>query len=176
VYNGIYLKFGGVINLTTSSLAISPSAPGPGSIFSISFILTNQGTTSASAVTATVLPEKGFTAFGTNPTFIGNIGVSSQSPVTVSVTASNTLKAGSYTIPIRLNYYDSLHDNVSTSMNVTVRLGAAAAFNMTAIRAARGGSGSGGLIVIVLVVIIIVLAVLYWMERKKHHGKQADKQ
>jgi hypothetical protein len=155
----------GLINMTYSSVAISPSTPSAGSVFSISFILTNVGTSSAAAVTATEMPPSGFSAFSSSSTFVGDIAADTQSPVTLTLTANSTIKPGSYTIPISLDYLNSLRQPVSKTIYVPVQIASASALNSTALHQNRG-SGAG-LFDLVLILVIIALVVLLYMERKK---------
>lgn len=159
----------GIINITPSSTTLSPSEPSSGSIFSISFVLTNIGTTKASAVTATLLPPQGFSPYGAPSTFVGDMAVDSQTPVTLTLSSTSGIKAGNYTIPVRMNYLDTLRRNLSTTIYVPVHIGGAFAFNSTstgsAVRVRRSGSG---LVVIVLALGVIAMSVLYLLERKRH--------
>lgn len=169
LYQNLEILSSGLIALSPSSFTISPTTPTPSSIFSISFILTDTGTAGASAMIATPIPPKGFSTFGSNSVFIGSITADSQTPVTLSLTASNSVKPGSYTIPIRLNYLNNLRQNLTLWANTTVFVGQST-FNATAGAARfRTNSGSGGgLLTILLIIIIIVLGYLYYTERKKH--------
>ncbi len=174
-YNGtslqqaaIYGQFlaSGVISMSPSSFTTSPAVPTPQSVFSISFILTNTGTSAASAVTVTPIPPAGFTSYGTNTVFVGSIGVDTQTPVTVSLIASNSVKSGSYSIPIKVSYMNGLRQSVTTWANTSVVLGEAQAINYTQIARARGGGG-GGLVILILIVLVIVLLVLLIRERRR---------
>jgi hypothetical protein len=158
----------GIVNLTPSGFTVSPSVPTPQSTFSISFILTDTGTTGASAMTITPLPPAGFTVYGANSVFVGDLAVDTQTPVTVSFFTGNNLKAGSYNIPIRVNYLNSLRQNITYWANTSVILGAST-FNSTAIQRFRSSSGGGssGLLIIILLVIIVVLGYFLYKERKR---------
>ena len=187
-YNGTYLGqisdtiemlSSGVISLTESSLAVSPTTITPGGIFSISFVLTNLGTTGASTVTVTAQQPAGFTPFGSNSVFVGALAASGQTPVTLTFTAANNTKSGTYQIPIEVNYLNGLRINESWQFNVSVpalsagasRFGSGGTFN-----GSRVGGGrelvSGGFqiyidLTIALAVSTIVLLVLYMRERRK---------
>ncbi len=170
----------GIINMSATGITLSPSVPTPGSIFSISFILTDLGTVGASAVTATVMPPAGLTVFGSNSVFIGNMQVDSQTPVTLTLSASS--KAGNYTVPIAITYLNNLRQQETVTINVPVEIGSALSANGTAsgggrvITTANGTTvyqkkSGGGLIILILLVIVIVLAVMLLRERKKHAKK-----
>jgi hypothetical protein len=111
----------GIINMSASGVTLSPGAPTPGSIFSISFVLTDLGTVGASAVTATVAPPPGLEVFGSNAVFIGNMQVDSQTPVTLTLSASS--KAGNYTVPIRISYLNNLRQEQNVTIRVPVGIG-----------------------------------------------------
>lgn len=165
----------GVIDISQSGMTVSPQVPTPGSIFSVSFVLTDVGTSGASAVTATSVPPSGISAFGTDSTFVGDMAVDSQTPVTLTLLASRTLKSGNYTVPIKINYLNSLRQNKSTTIYVPIQIGAA---NLTALGSgAPAGKGvvakrsGGGLLVLILLAVVIVLIFLLYRERKSHHKK-----
>ncbi len=177
--NTLDLLTAGTINLTTSSLTVSPSAPAPGSIFSISFVLTNTGTDSASALAATALAVKGFTTFGSSSVFVGDVGADSQTPITLTFVASNSIRSGNYTIPIRINYLNSFRDNISMTMNVSVGIVGGSSFTSsnsvirsgTSVSVYRTGGSIMLVVVIGLVVVVIVESVLIFKTRRRRHPK-----
>lgn len=159
----------GLVSLTPSSYATSPSTPTTPGVFSLSFILTDVGTSGASAVTVTPLPPPGITSYGSNTIFIGDVGVDTQTPVTLSLISSNSVKSGDYKLPIRINYINNLRQNVTAWANTSIFL-SQAAFNASQIRAIRTtGSGSGVaiLIIIILLMAVAALGYLLWKERKR---------
>ncbi len=161
----------GIINITPSSITLSPQTPTAGGIFSISFVLTDVGTATAAAVTATAVNTKGFSAYGSNSVFVGDMAVDSQTPVTLTLQTANSLKAGSYTIPVRINYLNNLRQNLSTTIDVPVTIGASAlTFNAIAsgFRTRTSSSSAGLLVTAVLFILVIVLLYLFLKERKKH--------
>lgn len=173
IYQNVEMLASGIINLTASSITISPSVPTPSSIFSVSFVLTNTGTSAASAVTATLLPTNGFTAFGSNPVFVGSVGTDSQTPVTLTLETGNKTRSGQYNIPIRINYLDTIRENENQTVMVPVVVGAAA-LNSSSLAARRAEYGGGGisLFTIFLIIVIAVLAFLLYKEKSK--GKQSQ--
>ncbi|MEM3839229.1 MAG: hypothetical protein QXF01_01480 [Candidatus Micrarchaeaceae archaeon] len=166
--NSTQLLTVGIINITSSGLTLSPPVPSPGSIFSISLVLTNTGTSAASAVAASAAQTQGFSSYGSNSVFVGSIGADSQVPVTLTLVASPSLRSGLYKVPIRINYLNSLRQNISEEIPVSVQLAAANAFNATYQNAQKYHASGGGFIVIILLVIIVVLLALYYRERKKN--------
>jgi hypothetical protein len=165
-YNPILLSTG-IINISSSSLTISPTNPTPGSIFSISFVLTDVGTSSASAVTAEALSPQGFSSYGSNSVFVGDMQTDTQTPVTITLSTQNTLKAGNYTIPVRISYLNSLRQNQSTLLEIPVTMSAAFAANgIGSGRTYHKSSGGGLLIIVIIIIVIIVAAFLYLRSRK----------
>ena len=98
----------GIINITPSSITLSPTTPTAGSIFSVSFILTDVGTAGASAVSVTPMPPNGITTYGSNSVFVGDMSVDTQTPVTVTLRAGASTTIHSYEIPVTVSYLDSL--------------------------------------------------------------------
>jgi hypothetical protein len=142
--------------------------PSPGAIFSISLVLTNTGTSPASAVTAAVVPVKGFVPYGGNSVFVGSIAADSQSPVTLTLTASRSVQNGIYQIPVQIDYLNSLRQNVSQEITVPVQMAAASINATTFIRSSSRLSTGGGLIALVMLIIIVILLILYYRERKRN--------
>ncbi|MDE1865867.1 MAG: hypothetical protein KGH94_04495 [Candidatus Micrarchaeota archaeon] len=168
----------GIINLTPSGITVSPTTPTPDSIFSISFVLTDLGTSSASAVTATVIPPPGLDVFGSNSVFVGSMQVDSQTPVTLTLSA--TSRTGNYTVPIRVTYLNNLRQEKNITIDVPVSVGGS--FLSSNSSSGRGNlvvtgpngtqvyrkSSGGGLIILILGVLVVVLAALYWRERGRN--------
>jgi hypothetical protein len=162
----------GIINITPSSITLSPSTPVPGSIFSISFVLIDVGTTKALAVTATAVTPKGFSSYGSDSVFVGDMQIDSQTPVTLTLTSEGTLKSGNYTIPVKLDYSNNLRENLSTTIYVPVKV-SASTFNALSGNGQRrftssGSSGSGTLITVVLALVAIAFLLLFLRERGHH--------
>ncbi len=172
VLNNRFFLSTGLIQLTPSSITVSPSGASPGSIFSMSFVLTDTGTAGASGMTATALPTKGFKTFSSNSVFVGSISADGQTSVTISQEVLNSTKPGVYTVPVRVNYLNNLRQNMSAIVNVTVPVGApflaSANGSGTIVRQSAGG---GGIIELLMVIVIIVLAVLLYRERRRRAAK-----
>ncbi len=164
VWDSIEILSSGIINVTASSFTISPAIPRSGSVFSISFVLTNIGTAPASAVTATAEPPYGFTSFGSNSVFVGDIAVDSQTPVTITLIASNGTVTGPYAIPIRISYLNNLRDNISQNISVPLEIFAAPANTG---QAQQGNGSSYSAAILILVLIIAVMGFLLYQDRMK---------
>jgi hypothetical protein len=195
IFENTFLLFGGIINMTPTSITTTPATITSGSTFSISFVLTNTGTSAASSVTATAIAPSGFTHYGTTPTFVGSVAADSQTPVTLSLITGTNVITGTYKIPIQITYQDELRNSLTSWVNVTVSVqgtGAAAAPGVVAgtisaasantTRAAayrREYSQSGGgpldwIIGAVAVVIVAVVAFLFLRKRNKRKQKQQE--
>ena len=172
-YNGtslrqLYQKFAflstGTILINYSSLSLSPSNPAPGSIFSISFILTNTGTTGATDTYVIASPPSGIKPFGSPSTFVGSLGEGTQTPVTISLQVSNNTKPGNYQVPIKVEYQNSLRNNLTTTFNVTVPVSNSAPVLLKTEASTHKGSGT---VLVGIVIIVIVGIAGYLMLRKR---------
>ena len=175
-YNPIVLS-SGIINITPSSIALSPQKPTAGGIFSISFVLTDIGTAGASTVTVAPLPTQGFESYGSNSTFVGDMQADVQTPVTLTLISNASLKAGNYVIPVRINYLNNLRQNLSTTLEVPVVIGGSAlSYNALSGAARQYGSrgGYGVLAIPILAVFAIAFLLLFLRERGLHKKLKAE--
>ncbi len=154
----------GLINFTASSISVSPQNPSEDSIFSVSFILTNTGTSTASAVTVTSFPGNQFTQFGSNSTFIGSIPPDSQTSATLSFFVKNYTEIGNYSIPIKIMYLNNLRQ--SLNMSIAVPITVVQQMNATAL-ASEHSSGSNIILLLILAFMIIVLVFIIKLEPAK---------
>jgi len=171
-----YLTSSGLINMVPSSITISPTNVTAGSIFSISFVITDIGTVGASAVTATTLVPKGFKPYGSNSTFIGDMQTDTQTSVTLTFMSNASVKDGSYSIPIRINYLNNLRENLSTIINVPVTIGKRNLSGTYGSNSLPTGFPSGRssydlYLELGLVGAVIGLTILFVRERKNAHHK-----
>jgi acyl-coenzyme A thioesterase PaaI-like protein len=96
------------------------------------------------------------------------MSVDNQVPVTMTLRSNTSLKAGKYTLPVRINYLNNLRENLSTTILVPITIASGVAFNTT--RTGGPGRTTGGGIVSTVIDVIIVLAILavaFWYARKK---------
>lgn len=167
----------GTINLTASSVTFSPTNPIAGSIFSISMILTDTGTASASAVAVTPIPPRGISVYGSNSVFVGDMSVDTQVPVTLTLVANASLK-GTYEVPLVVSYINGIRQTINTTIEVPVTFSAALpanAFNTGSSGVYVTGNGStytlhrsgSGFVEIVAGIIIIVAVVVLYLKRKR---------
>lgn len=165
----------GLINISASSVTVSPSPVTPGGIFSISFVLTDTGTSGASTVIVSSQESNSFRLYGSSSEFVGSIAAEAQAPVTLTFQADNLTKPGTYQIPVRVSYLDNFRNNDNSTIIVPVTVvdaGAALSGAQTGSGAAVRTSGGSGLLVIsALVIVAVVLGYMYYRERKKGHRK-----
>lgn len=112
----------GFIELKTTDYSTIPQQPSPGQIFSLTATVTNVGTITASAMTAVASLPQGFTTFGFQSLFIGDVPVNTPTTFTLSLLVSNGTKEGTYQIPVSLTYLDNLRKPslVTFSFPVTI--------------------------------------------------------
>lgn len=168
----------GTINMTASSITFSPTTLTPGSIFSVSFILTDTGTAGASAVTVTPLPPSGISVYGSNSVFVGDMSTDSQEPVTVTLEASPTA-SGSYVVPMVVSYINSIRQKINTTIDVPIAFSTALPSNAlvgngthtyvsgNSATGYRVYSRSGSDLPVVIVAIIVVVAILAALYMKR---------
>jgi hypothetical protein len=179
---------GGTTQMVPSSITVSPTNLTAGSIFSVSFIVTDIGTSGVSDASASAVLPAGFREYGTaGPSFIGSIQTQSPTAISLTLIANSTVKNGNYIIPVKISYLNSLRQNLSTTVNVPLTigksLGGIGAFGSTnSIATARfaGERGIFGYIIyieiglVALVIAVVVLSVLFVKERKKTHPKNPE--
>jgi uncharacterized repeat protein (TIGR01451 family) len=112
----------GLIELRATDFSIIPERPAPGQVFSITVTLTNIGTITASAVTASPHPPEGFRLFGARSIFIGDMQVNTPTTFTFSLRVGNTTSPGSYQIPVELTFFDNLRNGMSISLPIPINV------------------------------------------------------
>ena len=170
----------GAINITETSTSLLPAAPTQGGIFSVTGTLLNSGTTSASALSISTSGVNGISVLGTNSTFIGTVGVDSPTSFTVSFEASRTVKPGTYTIPLRIEYLNNLNQKQSKLIEVPVQIASSSAnstfvtgnssFVKGSFNQKKGDSGL--LLIVVIIIAAAVAAVAYMKVFRKRTGKK----
>lgn len=133
----------GIIELRVTDYTVIPEIPSPGQVFSVTVTLTNQGTITASAVTATPQQVPGFRIFGSRSVFIGDMQVNSPTTFTITLIALNTTSPGRYEIPVQLTYYDNLRTLNTINISIPVVIGSGA--RTATIPASQAGSIAVGI-------------------------------
>jgi hypothetical protein len=142
--------------------------------------LLNSGTTSASALSISTSGVNGISVLGANSTFIGTVGVDSPTSFTVSFEASRTVKPGTYTIPLRIEYLNNLNQKQSKLIEVPVQIASSSAnstfvtgnssFVKGSFNQKKGDSGL--LLIVVIIIAAAVAAVAYMKVFRKRTGKK----
>ena len=138
---GIGVVSKGIIDIEVTDFTIIPDRPSPGQIFSITVTLTNQGTITASAVTATPIATPNIRVFGSRSVFIGDMQVNSPSTFTITLITSNSTPPGRYEIPIQITYYDNLR--TLYTINISIPVFIIGGQQTTTARPAQQGSVAG---------------------------------
>ncbi len=170
----------GAINITETSTSLLPAAPTQGGIFSVTGTLLNSGTTSASALSISTSGVNGISVLGANSTFIGTVGVDSPTSFTVSFEASRTVKPGTYTIPLRIEYLNNLNQKQSKLIEVPVQIASSSANstfvtgNSSFVKGSfnRKKGDSGLLLIVAIIIVAAVAAVAYMKVFRKRTGKK----
>jgi hypothetical protein len=110
----------GVIDLKLVDYSVIPDTPYPGQIFSLTATLTNMGTITASAVTATPNLTSAFTIFGANSVFVGDVLVDNPVTFTLSLQVSNETAPGPSDIVVELSFLDNLRSSLSVNEVIPV--------------------------------------------------------
>jgi len=160
----------GTVELTLVDLSTIPQNPSARQVFSITASLTNTGTITASAVTATPLTPQGFTLFGARSIFVGDMQVNTPTTFTISLFVGNATASGGYTIPIQLTYLDNLRNKLTSTITVSVTLGASTATQTRVAEASPLTRGS-----LLLVVIAAVIAALVTLTAGYFLGKRSTR-
>lgn len=112
----------GAVQLTLVDLSTVPQNPTPGQIFSATATVTNIGTITASAVTATADVPAGLRIFGSKSVFVGDMQVNTPTTFTISFFVENETRPGNYQIPVQLTYLDNLRSQLSAGLTVAVQV------------------------------------------------------
>lgn len=176
----------GHINISNTGITLLPSAPTPGSIFSMTGTLLNSGTSPASAVTITASAPPGITILGGNSTFIGTLPEGSPASFTISFEASPTAKPGSYIVPLNISYINNINQKQSVEIDVPITLSKSNSSFVTGSTPGASGkypgyakrTGAGGLIeiIIAVIVVVVVVSLAYKYVGKRKNTKRAAKQ
>ncbi len=146
----------GVIDLKLVDYSNMPEHPTPGQVFSITATLTNIGTITASAVTATPDLPEGFRIFGSRSVFIGDMQLNTPTTFTLSLFVANTTMPNEYQIPIELSYFD----NLRTPKTLTINLPVEVIEKTSTTSSSTGSNAAGGGLLSLLPLVFIGAAML----------------
>lgn len=162
-------------SLEPISVTVAPEKVLPGDVVAVSVLLANRGTGQALDIVASIEPPKGFTVIGERSTFIGRLVEGQTTILSYTLKAENNIRSGTYTIPIKLNFYDMLHRShtIELKVNVTVAKSPAPGFIqvMPAGQQPSGLTASRSETALYLLIAVSVLAVVvsimyYWKSRR----------
>ncbi len=172
----------GYVNATIVSTTISPVAPAPGGIFSITSTLDNIGSQAAVAASVTPQPPAGIKVLGSNTSFLGSIPIDTPTAFTVSFTTSASAKAGRYLIPVRLSYLNNLNQVQNQTFYYNVSIGGSkipsnslsSPGSVTFVhKGSASGNGSGDGVIAVILAVIVIAAVGFYIHRKRANARSA---
>jgi len=112
----------GSIEMSLTDFAIIPNTPRAENPFSITFTVTNTGTSKAYAASAVpYLEELPVSTFGPKSVYIGDIGINLPTTFTLNLQLEGTTET-SIVLPVTLSYMDNLRSlqNVTFSISVTI--------------------------------------------------------
>ncbi len=165
---------GGTINMAASDVSVTPTTVSPGGLFSVSFVITDTGTSGVSNANATAITPKGFKPYGTEGySFIGSIATQTETPISLALEANSTVASGTYTIPVVLSYENSLRQKESVTVNVPVTVsGTSSSSGSSGISGASSSSNSGsssnaGLYVAVGTFAAVIVAIFLIARRRR---------
>ncbi len=165
----------GVVDLLLQDASTIPQQPSVGQIFSITGTITNIGTTAANGLEVTPQLGEGFTIFGSQSVFVGDVAVNTPTTFTVTLSASAPVGPGSYMIPLRLTYLDNLRETISSVVTVPVSIVAASNSTTTGSGGGTSGQGraSGGSFGLVIPAIVGVIALVagFLVARRRYSRK-----
>jgi len=162
-------------SLEPVSVTVAPEKVVPGDVVAISILLANRGTGQALDIVASIEPPKGFTVIGERSTFIGRLVEGQTTILSYTLRVEDGVHAGTYTIPIKLDYYDVLHRShvVELKVNVTVVESSAPSFMQVSPTEQRSSSSTTAkneialYLLVAVASIAIALSIIYYWKSKR---------
>ncbi len=169
------------IELTSSS--ILPTTPNAGSPFSITVTLTNAGLGTADNVEAVPSVPSGLTNLGDGAISIGDLSSGSSTSFTLTLITNDSLKTGTYVIPINVSYLNSLQQVVGDEVNIPVKISQSGAQNATSSSESTGNNNTSSATYLdELIIIVIAVAeaasaavIAFLFLRYKRSSKKSNK-
>jgi len=112
----------GFIDISLTDTAVIPSAPTPGSPFSITITITNIGTSTAYAAYA--IPDlRGLPlrSFGPRSVYVGNIETNLPTTITINLQLENTTQRR-IVLPVIIRYLDNLRTPHNVTFNIPINV------------------------------------------------------
>ena len=162
-------------SLEPISVAVAPEKVLPGDVVAISVLLANRGTGQALDIVASIEPPKGFTIMGEHSTFIGRLVEGQTTILSYTLKVESSVQAGTYTVPIKLNYYDVLHRSHLVELKVNVTVVKSSSSSFVQIGSAEQETSSSAIarnetalymLAIVAALTVLLSIVYYWRLRR----------
>ncbi len=180
VVENISLLSGGIIYLAPSSISTIPATVSPGGIFSVSFIITDTGTTGISNASASAVLPLGFSSYGTTSSdYVGSIQTETPTPFSLTLKTNESLKSGIYTIPVKVNYLGNFRQSLSTTVNVSVVVAESALqtpYNSSlVIRSSATNSKKHSSLYVLIGTLVLVLAAIFTILYRRRRRLKSSK-
>jgi hypothetical protein len=160
----------GLIDISLTDQVVIPSEPRIGSPFSATITITNIGTSTAFAASASPelenLPLK---TFGPKSVYIGDIKLNLPTTFTINLKLENTTEH-EITIPVTLTYMDNLRKTYETIFNIPVSISQETNESPGASQDTPEPPFRGALLIGGLVAISVVVIIVFW-RRKRSRGE-----
>ncbi len=161
----------GLIDISLTDRVVIPAEPRVGNPFSATITVTNVGTSTAYAASATPdlanLPLK---TFGPTSVYIGNIDLNLPTTFTINLLLDNTT-ASEILLPVTLTYMDNLRQPYTIVFTIPVTIAPPTDESSETSQGSPSLPFRGTLIVVGLTAIIAVSAVVLW-RRRRSRGEQ----
>lgn len=161
----------GLIDVSMTDRVVIPAEPRVGNPFSATITVTNVGTSTAYAASAspdlTNLPLR---TFGPASVYIGNIDLNLPTTFTINLLLDNTT-ASEILLPVTLTYMDNLRKPYTIIFTIPVTIAPAADESSGTSQGSTGLPFRGTLISVGLVAIVAISAVVLW-RRRRSRGEQ----
>jgi len=118
---GVLIK--GQYRFEVVDFSILPESPTAGSIFSVTAVIVNTGTSNAHSVSVSPAPVEGIVPFGQARAFLGDLAINTPTSVTFSFRVLNSTRPGVSRIPIMVHFRDSIGDSHDQQLTIPVRIG-----------------------------------------------------
>jgi len=156
----------GLIEISLTDLAIIPNTPRPENPFSITFTVTNIGTSKAyAASTVPYLEGLPASTFGPKSVYIGDIEMNLPTTFTVNLQLESTTMT-SMVLPVTLSYMDNLRSLHYVTFNVTVSIDQTSEPVEPSTSGGRATLFGLPILVWTAVAIVAIAAVIIWYKKR----------
>jgi hypothetical protein len=156
----------GLIDISLTDQVVIPSAPRIGSPFSATITITNIGTSTAFAASASPeienLPLK---TFGPKSVYIGDIKLNLPTTFTINLQLENTTEH-EIIIPVTLSYMDNLRKTYETTFNIPVSISQETNESPGTPQNTPRPPFRGALLIVGLVAISSVIIIVFWLRKR----------